>query len=99
MNEISIQKLKDNDLLTQMRFFWCADKENFISAFKRLGLPIKSEADLITLKEWSELGIDKSGKLKTIKGDFLILDIQDFVNHNIKLRHNKLFNCNLKFVA
>jgi hypothetical protein len=81
-----------------MRFSFCADREAFINAFSKLGLPIKNESDLLTLEKWHNKGWDKDGKIKNKDGDFIIIDIKNFVNHSIKLRHNKVLNCRIKFV-
>jgi len=96
--EISKSKLKSGDLLETMRFSYCADKESFVNAFKSLGLPINSEDDLITLEKWHKNGWDKDGKIKNKNNDFVNLDINHFVNYSIKLRHNKVLNCKIKFV-
>ncbi len=95
---ISKSKLRSGDLLETMRFSFCADKEAFINAFDKLGLPIKSEDDLISLVKWHENGWDRDGKIKNKNGDLVKLDINHFIRYNIKLRHNKVLNCRIKFV-
>lgn len=99
MEEISKSKLKAGDLLETMRFSYCADREAFVEAFKKIGLPINSEADLKTLVEWHKKGWDKNGTIKNAEGNNLKLDISNFVNYGIKLRHNKVLNCKIKFVS
>jgi hypothetical protein len=94
---ISKSKLKAGDLLETMKFSYCADKEEFVKAFKRIGLPINSESDLETLNEWSKAGLDKLGKIKNEKGELVKFNIKNFVKYNIKLRHNQVLNCKIKF--
>jgi hypothetical protein len=96
--EISKSKLKSGDLLETMRFSYCADREAFVQAFADIGLPVKSESDLILLTKWHTNGWDKAGKIKNSKGDNITIDIRHFVNYNIKLRHNKVLQCKIKFV-
>lgn len=96
--EVSKSKLKAGDLLETMRFSYCADKEAFIEAFAKLGLPIKSEEDLLSLEKWHNLGWDKQGKVKNKNGEVVNFDIKHFVNYGIKLRHNKVLNCKIKFI-
>ena len=99
MNEISKSKLKSGDLLEVMRFSFCADKEAFVNAFDKLGLPVKTEEDLVILKKWHDKGWDKSGQIKNKNGDVVNFDLSQFVNYSIKLRHNKVLNCKIKFVS
>ncbi|HMT03304.1 MAG TPA: hypothetical protein PKD00_08380 [Burkholderiales bacterium] len=96
--EISKSKLKSGDLLETMRFSYCADRESFVDSFAKIGLPIKSESDLILLNKWHNEGWDKAGMIKNSKGDNLVIDIKHFVNYNIKLRHNKVLQCKIKFI-
>jgi len=96
--EVSKIKLKQHDLLETMRFSYCADKEAFVNAFGKLGLPIKSEDDLLTLVKWHDNGWDKNGKVINKNGDVVNFDIKHFVRYGIKLRHNKVLNCKIKFV-
>lgn len=96
--EVSKSKLKSGDLLETMKFSYCADKDSFIKAFQKLGLPIKSEDDLLTLNSWSLRGLDKAGKIKNINGNTVDFDIKHFVNYSIKLNHTKVLNCKIKFI-
>ncbi len=98
MESISKSKLRAGDLLETMRFSYCADKKQFVDAFARIGLPIESEKDLLTLERWYKEGKDKAGEVKNKDGNTVEFDIKDFVNRGIKLRHNKVLNCNIKFV-
>lgn len=91
--EISISKIKKGDLLETMRFCYCADKESFVSAFNKIGLPINSEDDLITLNQWHKDGLDTTGKIKLKNGNIITFDIDRFVKNNIKLNHNSVLNC------
>lgn len=95
--EISKSKLKAGDLLELMRFSYCADKEQFVKAFSKLNLPIKSDQDLITLQKWNAKGYDKNGLVENTLGEKIKFDIKEFVSR-IKLRHDKVLNCNIKFV-
>lgn len=97
--EISKSKLKAGDLLEVMRFSYCADREAFVEAFKKIGLPVNSESDLVTLYDWHKKGWDKDGIIKNSRGEKIKLDISNFVNYSIKLRHNKVLNCKIKFVS
>jgi hypothetical protein len=96
---ISKSKLRAGDLLETMRFSFCADREAFIDAFKKIGLPVSSEADLKTLEEWHKKGWDKNGMVKNLSGNKVTFDIHNFVNYGIKLRHQKVLNCKIKFVS
>jgi len=97
MTTISKDKLRRGDLLETMRFSFCADKEQFVKAFKSLGLPVNSEADLDTLNEWSKSGLDNLGQIKNDRGEFVKFNIEKFVKYDIKLRHNQVLNCKIKF--
>lgn len=94
---ISKSKLKSGDLLETMKFSFCADREEFIKAFKKIGLPITSESDLDTLNQWSKKGLDVLGQIKNEHGEFVRLNIENFVKYDIKLRHNQVLNCKIKF--
>jgi hypothetical protein len=81
-----------------MRFSYCADRPAFVSAFEKIGLPVKSEDDLITLYDWHTKGLDRAGKIKLSNNTFLNLDIESFVKR-IKLRHDVVLNCKIKLLA
>ena len=98
MESISKSKLRSGDLLETMRFSFCADKKQFVDSFARIGLPVESEKDLVTLAKWHNEGLDKAGMIKNKDGNYLDFDIKEFVNRGIKLRHFKVLNCNIKFV-
>lgn len=97
---ISRTKLRNRDLLEIMRFSYCADKEAFVDAFSKLGIPIESEADLVELERIHNERLDTDGKLalKNSKGEPLKFDIREFVNYNIRLRQNQMKKCNIKFI-
>lgn len=97
---ISISKLKQGDLLETMRFSYCADKDNFTKAFNSIGLPIRGDADLVQLADWSNKGYDTGSRIKNSNNVVLRnFSIKDFVN-DIKIRHNMVAKCtDIKFVA
>lgn len=96
---ISVSKLKANDLLEQMRFSYCADKRSFVDTFNQIGIPVKSEDDLVKLNDLHNKGFDVTGKIKNSQNKVLKFNIADFVRYNIRLNHSQLVNCNVKFVA
>lgn len=96
---ISVSKLKANDLLEQMRFSYCADKNSFIDAFNQIGIPVTSEDDLAKLNDWHNKGYDVNGKIKNIQNKVLRFNLADFVRYNIRLNHNQLVKCNVQFIS
>ena len=96
--QIQKSKLQKGDTLEILKFSFCADKEQVIKSFASIGIPIKSEEDLPIIVEWHKKGYDLSGKLKNINGEFLKLDIDNYIKNVIKLRHDKVLNCKIKII-
>lgn len=100
MNTITLSKSKmaKGDTLEIMRFAFCQDKENFISAFKEIGLPVGSEADLAELNDWHKEGLDTGNIIVNEKKENLKnFNIRDFVLFNVTLRPNKE-SCKINWV-
>lgn len=80
---INVSKLKQGDLLETMRFSYCADRKNFVDAFRAIGIQINSERDLEALATYNFPNVNFS--------------LRDFVNQ-IELRNNQIANCKAGFI-
>lgn len=96
-NEISYKKITSGDILEKLKFAYCADPDNFIAAFAKLGIAINPNDianDLNTLANFHNTGKDMDGSLK-INNQSIRFNISTYVD-SIPVRKSSINNCGMK---
>ena len=76
---ISMQKLRQKDILERLKFAYAVSPRNFRRVFEKVGIKITGPDDLVVLADLHESGRDRAG-FKGSNGEIYAFNVEEILN-------------------